>query len=424
MKIRIFLTILLSLFAMEIVSLLFFAMQDTDNMQDTVMVNEAVRTVQADWDTIETHKNQTSLDYVVLGMDGAVRFRTKPGLTESIHMATRHRDTMLDLKDGDAIVGKLIIYNDSPQAFRARKQATVIALSAAMFIQCSICIGYLLYLNRVILKPFQQLKGFARRIAGGNLDIPLEMDRHNLFGAFTESFDIMRAELKQARTAEAKANVSKKELVANLSHDIKTPVASIKAAAEVGAALTDNGKTRDNYMQIICKADQIHALITNLFTATLEELKQLSVTPEDIHSKELKGLLENSDYLHRATIPAIPDCMLYADRLRLQQVLDNLFANSYKYAGTDIDVMVYRDGNRLAVSIEDYGGGVCQEELPFLKEKYQRGSNVRQVEGAGLGLYLSDYFMKEMGGELLIVNGRTGLKATISIVFSGLQPGK
>ena len=74
--------------------------------------------------------------------------------------------------------------------------------------------------------------------------------------------------LKKARRAEAEANAAKKELVAKLSHDIKTPVASIKAAAEVGEALAENPKNRDTYAQIICKADQINTLVMNLFHAT------------------------------------------------------------------------------------------------------------------------------------------------------------
>ena len=60
--------------------------------------------------------------------------------------------------------------------------------------------------NHTIIKPFCKLKSFAQRVAGGNLDIPLAMDRQNLFGSFTESFDLMRTELKKARIAEAEAN--------------------------------------------------------------------------------------------------------------------------------------------------------------------------------------------------------------------------
>ena len=419
MKKRTFLISLTLVFVAEMIALIVSAIYDIDNAQDAVLVNEVVQSVQKDWNTMENHKNQTSLDYVVINTDGDIIFKTKSGLSETVNMAVIHRDTILDVEVENVVVGKIIIYSDSVQMLQIKKQKVVIVLSVAMLMQCGICMGYIIYLNRTVIRPFHKLKGFAERIAGGNLDIPLEMDRQNLFGAFTESFDIMRSELKRARIAEAEANASKKDLVAKLSHDIKTPVASIKAASELGVALTNSEKVRDNYMQIIRKADQINMLITNLFTATLEELRQLSVIPTDINSQELKIMFENADYLHRGIIPDIPDCLLYADKLRLQQVFDNIFNNSYKYANTKIDITICRDNNCLVVGIEDYGGGVSMEELPLLKEKFKRGSNIRDIEGAGLGLYISDYFLKEMYGELVIENGQNGLKVTVIISLSG-----
>ena len=377
MKKRTFLISLTLVFVAEMIALIVFAIYDIDNVQDAVLVNEVVQSVQRDWNTMENHKNQTSLDYVVLNTDGDIIFKTKSGLSETVNMAIIHRDTILDVEVENVVVGKIIIYSDSVQMLQLNKQKVVIVFSVAMLIQCGICMVYILYLNQTVIRPFHKLKGFAERIAGGNLDIPLEMDRKNLFGVFTESFDIMRSELKRARIAEAEANASKKELVAKLSHDIKTPVASIKAASELGIALTNSEKVRDNYMQIIRKADQINMLITNLFTATLEELRQLSVIPTDINSQELKIMFENADYLHRGIIPDIPDCLLYADKLRLQQVFDNIFNNSYKYANTKIDITIYIHSNCLVVGIEDYGGGVSMEELPLLKEKFKRGSNIR-----------------------------------------------
>ena len=107
------------------------------------------------------------------------------------------------------------------------------------------------------------------------------------------------------------------------------------------------------------------------------------------------------------------------DRLRLQQVFDNIFANSYKYADTKIDVDFLIDSKNLKIIIEDYGGGIKEEELPFIKEKFRRGDNSEGIEGAGLGLFISDYFMKEMGGEIVIENGENGLKATTGILLNG-----
>lgn len=419
MKIRTYFIILMLTFAAGAAALVLFTSKDNGNLQDPVAVNEVLHSIQADWDTIERHKNKTDLDYVVTDKNGSVLFKTRENLSESLNEAVIHRDTILDIEINSKMAGRLFVYNDSFQQLQVKKQRMTVFLITILLIQVIVCVGALLYLNHTIIQPFHKLKDFARRIADGNLTIPLEMDRQNLFGAFTESFDIMRSELERARLAEAEANASKKELIAKLSHDIKTPIASIKAAAEVGAALAGDKKVQDNYAQIIQKSDQINTLISNLFTAAVEELQQLPVSPADMESRELKSLLENSDYLHRGTIPEIPVCLLYADRLRLQQVFDNIFANSYKYADTRIEISIYRNNYCLAVTIGDHGGGVLTEELPLLKEKFRRGSNTEGKEGAGLGLYIASYFMNEMAGDLLIANGPDGLQVTVMIPLSG-----
>lgn len=414
-----FLTAIFIVFALEIVAFILLIKKSEDNSQSSIAVNEVLQTIQNDWGHFEAHTNKTEFDYVVINNAGEVVFRTAEGLSESINSAVSHRDTILDVESNGETIGKLIVYNDSSDTFKSNRNALAAVFGTAAAIQLVVCAGYFLYLNRAVVKPFRKMKGFAERVAGGNLDVPLEMDRGNLFGAFTESFDIMRAELKKARLAEAKANASKKELVAKLSHDIRTPVASIKAVSELGTALAENDKIRKNFEQIISKADQINTLVANLFSATLEELQQLTVTPADMSSTELRCMLESADYLRKAQFPDIPERMIFADKLRLQQVFDNVVANSYKYANTEILVNVFIQNRFLAVEIEDFGGGVTAEELPLLKEKFGRGSNTNGIDGAGLGLYISDRFMTEMNGELRIGNGKHGLKLTVLILLSG-----
>lgn len=469
MKKRYFIIVQIIIIAVEAVLLFGFTLWDSNSAQDAVAVNEVLQSVESGWGRLESHERQTGLNYVVLDGTGEVLFRTDTGLSESINRAVIHRDTILDIENAGRVVGKLIVFNDSAEILESGKRAMLLAVLAVLLAQWGICIGYGMYLDHAVVRPFRLLKDFARRVAGGNLDIPLEMDRGNLFGAFTESFDIMREELKKARLAEAKANSEKKELVAKLSHDIGTPVASIKAASEVGAALAQSSKIKENYGQIIRKADQIDTLVNNLFTATLEELEQLAVTPVDMESRELAEMLKSADYFGWARIPPIPECLVYGDRLRLQQVFDNIFANAYKYGsgafrgGKALDgdaamqekeadretcqrdaglpgqpcaetggefgkaspldgkihVTLRRERHFLAVCIEDCGGGVDREELPFLKEKFRRGSNAGDKEGAGLGLYISDFFMREMGGELLVENGEEGLHVTVAVRLSG-----
>lgn len=410
---------LLAIFVAEIVALIVFAVKTPDFAQNPVEVNEVVQSVTRDFDNLEEHINSTSLDYAVLDENGALLFSTKPGLSETVNTAISNRDTILDINIENETVGKIIIHNDGAEILQAHKQTVLIVLCISIAVSCVICVVYAVYIRSTVLRPFRKLKGFAERVANGDLDIPLEMDRRNLFGAFTESFDIMRSELKKARIAEAQAQTSKKELVAKLSHDIKTPVASIKAVSEVGLAVTSNDKDKENYTQIIGKTDQINTLVSNLFTATLEELQQLTVSPENMESSRIKGMLVNADYLHKANIPDITECLVYADGLRLQQVLDNIFANSYKYANTAIEVKAEKTDKHMILTIEDFGGGVLPDEIPTLKEKYKRGGNAENIEGAGLGLYISDYFMKEMQGALNVENGEHGLKITVTLALSG-----
>lgn len=218
----------------------------------------------------------------------------------------------------------------------------------------------------------------------------------NLGGS--SGFDFMREELKRARENERKAAQSKKELVASLSHDIKTPVASIKAVAELMIA-----KSPDSAGQleiITAKADQIDLLITDMFHATLEELEQLKVDPRELPSTVLYELLQGADYERKIGPFKVPECLITADKARLQQVLDNIVSNSYKYAGTEISVKAFFEDCFLAVEIADVGPGVAPDELPLVFEKFYRGTNASHKSGVGLGLYIAKHLLNKMGGDI------------------------
>lgn len=266
-----------------------------------------------------------------------------------------------------------------------------------------------------IIKPFRKLQGFARRIASGNLDIPLEMDRSNHFGAFTESFDLMREELKKARENERSADRSKKELVASLSHDIKTPVASIKAVTELMLVTAHSEKEKSQLETINTKAEQINSLITNMFHATLEELQALTVNAAEIPSTAICELIKSADYEGKVKAFKIPSCLISADALRLQQVFDNIIGNSYKYAGTDIEINAFFEEDRLVTEISDFGGGVSDEELPLILNKFYRGANSDTKSGYGLGLFISKYIMEQMNGDLSCENKQNSFKVKISL---------
>ena len=394
-----------------------------DGGLDMVKVNDLMYSCVEAWPGLQQVREggmpESDYDYALLDREGRLIYaqdkNAQLNVQLSLQEAIRRRDTIIDLYDGSDQLGKLVLLNDfAAQADRQRgRLLAVLGASTVLNILTGIC--YVRDLEKPVFGPFRKLKVFAARVAGGSLDIPLTMDRDNAFGAFTESFDLMRAELKKAREQERMASQSKKELVAKLSHDIKTPVASIKAVAEVMEVGAGSEKEKQQLGIIEAKADQINALISNLFHATLEELQELEVKPEEQDSRGIKELLVQADYLKKAQIGDIPECLVTFDALRLQQVFDNLLENSYKYAGTSILVTAKISQGYLSVVCRDYGTGVAEDEFPLIFEKFYRGSNTAGKGGSGLGLYISHYLMEKMGGSLVCENLEDGFSARVNL---------
>lgn len=391
----------------------------------TIDINRCIVRLEENWDDIKTFNDQLiskdePFDYTVIDSDGNVLLYTREDIAKSISSATSNYDIIRDIEaDGD-IAGRLIVHNPKAELEKQTNVKTAVFVVALTAFTAAVTVIYYVYLNRRVLEPFRKLKNFAVKVAGGNLDAPLEMDKGNVFGPFTGSFDIMREELKASREREKKAVKSRKELVAQLSHDIKTPVASIKAMTDV-MSLTASEEDKVTIAAISAKADQIDGLISNLFHATLEELEQLEVKPEDINSTDIVQMIKDADYLNKIGNIDIKDAVVSADRLRLNQVLNNIIFNSYKYAGTAINVSsrFENSGSKyLLIEITDKGPGVPEEELEMITQKFKRGSNAGNKEGSGLGLYISDYLMKKMGGSLSVKNTCPGFAVEIGIKIS------
>ena len=427
-----FLLLIIFTFIVELVLCFFIIRGIRDEGQDTVLVNECVKSVEENFGNPEGYR--TSLAYTVIDTTGVVLFQSTAGaqvsaeeLSQSVNEAIHNNDTILDLVVDGEIAGKILIHNPTSQRTESAKKDLMRVLIIFSALQMMLIIAYFIYLNQTILKPFARMNDFAIRIAGGNLDVPLEVDKGHVFGSFTEAFDLMRSELKKAQIAEKKANDEKKETIAKLSHDIKTPVASIKSSSEIGYEFAKDEKSREYFHLINEKADQITTLTDNLFNSSVQDATQIAVNPVRQPSTVVEKLLRTADYRGKAvafagnragepetdtrrgkdgpeSVYAVPVCEVMIDKLRLQQVFDNLFMNSYKYADTDIKLSTSLSGDYLLIEIRDFGPGVKQEELPLLKEKYKRGSNSSDKDGAGLGLYLTEYFLTEMGGKLEISN--------------------
>ncbi len=391
----------------------------------TIEINRLLVSLEEDWDSVSSYKDKpiesdSSFDYSVIDTNGNVILYTRDDIAKSISSATSDYDIIRDIEVDGKVSGYLIVHNPKAELEKQTNMKIALFVMSLILLTVVVSVLYYVYLKRRVLDPFKKLKGFAVRVAGGNLDTPLEMDKGNVFGSFTESFDIMREELKASREREEKAVKSRKELVAQLSHDIKTPVSSIKAMTDV-MSLTASEEDKVTINAINAKADQIDSLISNLFHATLEELEQLEVKPEDINSTDIVQMIKDADYQNKIEKLDIKDAVVFADRLRLNQVLNNIIFNSYKYADTMINVTSRFEnaGSKyLFIEIADKGPGVPEEELEMITQKFKRGSNAGNKDGSGLGLYISDYLMNKMEGSLTVRNTGDGFAVEIGIKIS------
>ena len=414
--------LIIALSLMSYSAIIFYAFQDRSvDKIDVVAVNDIAESIAEQWETLDQNGLPClnyGFDYVVLDNKDSLVAATGEGLNYSLNAAISNRDTVIELKKYDTALGILIIYNDTGDVW-VRYRGTLLAITMFIIISAAIlCLIYAIWIDRSIYRPFRKLQNFARHVAEGRLDLPLEMDKGNRFGAFTESFDLMREELGKARENERIANQSKKELVASLSHDIKTPVASIKAVSEVMYARAKEEYDRKQLETINAKADQINTLITNMFNATLEELQELKVTATEQSSQILYNLIKNADYNDQVVLLGIPECIILADPLRLEQVIDNIINNSYKYAGTSINISAYFKGQFLEITFQDYGPGVSEDENPLLFNKFYRAENATGKSGSGLGLYISKYLVTQMQGTVTSKTTPDGFSVILQLLVA------
>ena len=413
MRKKTFIVLILLTFLLEAVVSVLFLQKSMVNDQDVVAINHCVKTVEENFGNEE--KYSADIEYALISPSGEVLFQTSDKPETSVNEAIKKNDTILQVYQDEKLVGTLIFHNDTMERINAWRRGLVITVLICVVAQAILLILYHRSIQKSIVKPFSELSSFAERVAGGNLDLPLPMDRKHVFGSFTEAFDLMREEIKKSRKAEKEANDAKKEMVAKLSHDIKTPVASIKSASEFGYELAKEEKVKERFNLINYKADELTVLVDNLFQSSVHDATEIQVSPRENDSESVREAILHADYLQRAEDFSIPSCQVFTDKLRLQQAFDNVFINSYKYADTAIIVKAWLENGYLKVAVRDFGPGVTDEEVAVLKEKYKRGKNSEGKEGAGIGLYLTSYFLKEMDGDILITNEDPGLQVLFLI---------
>ncbi len=298
----------------------------------------------------------------------------------------------------------------------------------------------LVYVYLRILKPFEELKEFASDISRGNLDTKLKMDKGNYFGDFTWAFDNMRKEIAKSRNAEKTAVENNKTVIATLSHDIKTPVASIRAYAEAFEANMDSTpEKRQKYLGILMqKCDEVTTLTNDLFIHSISEMDRLEIIKEKLElvsfmQKDVRELFADEEVEINIPEPLVGkdanEIYISADRKRLLQIMENLKNNADKYAKTKICITLETESDeennsmprQVVIHFRDFGQGIPEEEIPFITGKFYRGKNAGNENGSGLGLYIVKELTEKMNGTLRLFNKNPGLDVVLAFVVDDME---
>lgn len=390
--------------------------------RDMLMLNDILQKVREHIEQPETLQNlQYDSELIVFSGEGDRIFATDtvPDTIRTVTDAGRNGYFCMAVTENNRFLGTAAVPDPVLSEYSVKQNRILLTALLSMLFILLLLIAAGIYIRIRIVTPFRRMQQFADRIAQGNLDDPLMMEKHNLFGSFTESFDLMRTELRTARAREDKLKLREKELTASLSHDIKTPVTGIKLICELLMCKTDDPYVREKISSINQKAEQIHVLANDMLTSTLDELGEMRVQCRDESSSVLHRLITEHDTRKLVREEPVPDCLICIDTGRLSQVIANIISNSYKYAGTEIRVSYAFQDHYLAMEITDAGGGVPEEEIDLLTVKYYRGkTNTAGKEGSGLGLYISGELMKRMNGHLGCAGTENGLAVTLLIPLS------
>jgi signal transduction histidine kinase len=316
-------------------------------------------------------------------------------------------------KDSD---GKPVIElnNSEPQSSFFSKFVPTIMLS----LLCALILtnGLLTYLvSRSIIRPLSRLRSAAEQIREGNLEQHINLGRKDEIGQLGASFEEMRVRLKQSIGMQLQLENNRKELLANISHDLKTPITAIQGCVDcLRDGIADSDEKRDKYIGMIGKkAEDMNRLIEELFLYSTLDMKKLPFHLETIDvNRYLEQTVEELRLdprlggitlaYHRNSIAEAP-VWIHADRQKLHRAILNVIDNSLKHmeqAEKKLDIELTEREKSVAITISDNGSGIPAESLPLIFERFYRVDNSRNTRtgGSGLGLAIVKQIVEEHGG--------------------------
>lgn len=310
---------------------------------------------------------------------------------------------------------------------------TIVIIITIISVVLAIIIANRFLTHFVFLKIKQSLDILAdgvHEISDGNLDHRIIYEGKDEFTPVCEDFNDMAARLEQSVELTQKQEQSRKELQAGISHDLRSPLTSIKAYVEGlmdGVAKTPEAQT--NYMRIIkTKADDIDRMVSKLFLFSKMDIGDYPYYPEMLDlAQEITSFVRatEEEYQAKGLLVSIEQMetgvSIYADPVQIRSIFANILENSLKYKDKDeakASIFVQHEGKKIRIVIEDNGPGVPDEALSKLFDVFYRSDPSRSNpnRGSGLGLAIASKAISQMGGKIHAENReRGGLRMVIDL---------
>jgi len=264
------------------------------------------------------------------------------------------------------------------------------------------------------VKPILRLKNAASEISCGNLAHEVVVEGHSEIKDLCQSFEQMRLKLKESVYTQAKFEDNRKMLISSISHDLKTPITSIKGYVEgILDGVANSPEKVEKYLKTIySKAVQVDSMIDDLLFHSKLDLNQMPFNFErtDVFTFFRHCIEEVEPELEKANIKIelinmLPDYrFLYIDRAQIRRVVLNILDNSKKYMNKEegkIEVTLREKDNNIIVQIKDNGAGIPKNDLPFIFDKFYRADTARSTKaGSGFGLAITKQIIEGHQGKI------------------------
>ena len=314
--------------------------------------------------------------------------------------------------DSDYVIyeinGELYRFDYSVNGY-SNKAHFVGIVNAVLGVIAILFIAVMLYIKYTILAPFERLSSLPYELSKGNLTTPVKETKSRFFGKFLWGIDILRENIEQQKQRELEMQKEKKTLLLSLSHDIKTPLSTIKLySAALSKNLYPDAKKQQKIAESITeKADEIEGYVSQIITASRKDFLSLEVNMGEFYLSELiekiteyyseKLALIKTDF----NIGKYKNCLLSGDLNRSVEVLQNIMENSLKYGdGRCVELIFPEDDECVQIALRNGGCTLSKDDLPHIFESFWRGANAENIRGSGLGLYICRQLMRKMNGEI------------------------